>query len=94
MLDQNTSGAFQKLLAAGLLPSASADVLLPATRLVHDLTQILRLCLEGPFDPATAPHGLKELLSRAGDAPNFAQLETNLRQTLADVAALFDVIVA
>ena len=50
-----------------------ADVLIPATRLLHDLTQILRLCLEGRFDPATAPSGLKELLARAGDAPSFAR---------------------
>ncbi len=29
-----------------------------AGQLLHDLTQILRLTLEGPFDPASAPKGL------------------------------------
>ncbi len=94
VLDQNTLGAYQKLAAAGLLSPAHADVLIPAVRLVHDLTQIVRLCLDGPFDPAAAPPGLKDLMARAGDAPSFASLETRLEATLDSVAALFPVIVA
>jgi glutamate-ammonia-ligase adenylyltransferase len=76
-----------------VLAPAHAEILIPATRLVHDLTQILRLCLEGPFDPATAPGGMKELLARAGDAASFAELESRLRETLKSVAALFDAII-
>ena len=75
VLDQNTIEAYRKLRDAGLLAHAHADVLIPATRLLHDLTQIVRLCLEGRFDPATAPSGLKDLLARAGDAPSFPVLE-------------------
>ncbi|MGZ5852478.1 MAG: bifunctional [glutamine synthetase] adenylyltransferase/[glutamine synthetase]-adenylyl-L-tyrosine phosphorylase, partial [Hyphomicrobium sp.] len=55
VLDQNTVEAFRKLRDAGVLAAEHADVLIPATRLLHDLTQILRLCLEGRFEPATAP---------------------------------------
>ena len=69
-------------------------MLIPATRLLHDLTQILRLCLEGRFEPATAPSGLKELLASAGDAPSFAELEERLRLTLIKVAGLFNQIIA
>jgi len=94
VLDQNTMAAFRKLRDAGVLAPVHADVLMPATRLLHDLTQILRLCLEGPFDPATAPRGLKELLARAGDAPDFAELEARLRCNLANVSGLFDAIIA
>jgi glutamate-ammonia-ligase adenylyltransferase len=68
-------------------------VLIPATELIHNLTQILRLCLDGPFDPAAAPKGLKELLVRAGDAPTFPALETRLTDTLATVVELYDAIV-
>ena len=49
VLDQNTVEAFRKLRDAGVLSAEHADVLIPATRLLHDLTQILRLCLEGPL---------------------------------------------
>jgi [glutamine synthetase] adenylyltransferase / [glutamine synthetase]-adenylyl-L-tyrosine phosphorylase len=93
ILDQNTVEAYRRLRDAGVLAPAHAEVLIPATRLVHDLTQILRLCLEGPFDPATAPRGMKELLARAGDAASFAELESRLGGTLKSVAALFDEII-
>jgi glutamate-ammonia-ligase adenylyltransferase len=94
VLDQNTIGALRKLAAAGLLSAPHADILIPAAVLVHNLTEVLRLCLDGPFVPAKAPDGLRELLTRAGDAPDFARLEATLRATLAEVAGLFDVIVA
>ncbi|MDP1908818.1 MAG: bifunctional [glutamine synthetase] adenylyltransferase/[glutamine synthetase]-adenylyl-L-tyrosine phosphorylase, partial [Hyphomicrobium sp.] len=94
VLDQNTVGAFRKLRHAGLLAHGDADILIPATRLLHDLTQILRLCIEGRFDPATAPSGLKDLLARAGDAPSFAELEARLRENHAAVSRLFVEIIA
>lgn len=94
VLDQNTALVYQKLQEAGLLDWRHGDVLIPATRLLHDITQILRLCVEGQFDPATASNGLKALLARAGDAPSFGALEMRLRQILTDVAQLFDEIIA
>ena len=94
VLDQNTVEAFRKLRDAGVMAVEHADVLISATRLLHDLTQILRLCLEGRFEPATAPSGLKELLANAGDAPSFAELEERLRLTLIKVAGLFNQIIA
>ncbi len=93
VLDQNTAKSLRKLATHGYLSAEHADILIPATELIHNLTQILRLCLDGPFDPAAAPKGLKELLVRAGDAPTFQVLETQLRDTLATVTELFDVIV-
>ena len=93
VLDQNTLGAYRKLAEAGVLSAADAEPLTQATRLLHNLTQILRLCLEEPFDPATAPSGLKALLARAGDAPDFATLEGELGETLAGVAARFSELV-
>jgi glutamate-ammonia-ligase adenylyltransferase len=90
VLDQNTIAAFQKLTASGLLAQSDAEVLIPAARLVHNLTQILRLCLEGKFEPDAAPRGLKDLLARAGDAPSFAALEARLRQTLEEVHAIYE----
>ncbi len=93
VLDQNTARALRKLSQHGALSAEHADVLIPATELIQNLTQILRLCLDGPFDPAAAPKGLKELLVRAGDAPTFPALETRLTDTLATVAELYDAIV-
>jgi [glutamine synthetase] adenylyltransferase / [glutamine synthetase]-adenylyl-L-tyrosine phosphorylase len=89
VLNQNTLAVFQKLGAAGLLGAADAETLKMASRLMHDLGQVLRLCLDGPFDPATAPLGLKQLLAHAGHLPTFAALEQHLKATLAAVHAAF-----
>ena len=94
ILDQNTVLAFEKLRDAGYLQPADADQLIAASRLIHNLTQILRLCLDGPFDPKSSPRGLKELLSRAGDAPEFEALEADLRQHLQAVFTLFNRLIA
>ena len=45
---------------------------------MNNLTQVLRLCQDGPFAPPAAPEGLKLLLARAGDAPDFVRLEAEL----------------
>ena len=72
----------------------AADVLLPAARLFNNLTQVLRLCLDGPFEPAKAPEGLRTLLAASGQAPDFARLEADLAAQEGRVAALFGELVA
>jgi glutamate-ammonia-ligase adenylyltransferase len=94
VLDQNTVQCLRKLAAAGLLEPGHAEVLIPAARLLNNLTQVLRLCMDVPFAAEHAPDGLKALLARAGEAPDFLRLEADLRSTLAAVAELFDTIVA
>src|SRR5262249_37975618 len=94
VLSQNTLQALHNLQAAGCLPPAAAEELRPAARLLNNLTQVLRLCQDGPFTPKTAPEGLKLLLARAGDAPDFARLEAELAARERTVAALFDALVA
>ena len=90
VLSQNTVAALTRLGEAGLFPPAAAEALLPAARLLNNLTQVLRLCLDGPFEPAKAPDGLKALLARAGEAPDFRHLEADLAAREAEVATLFD----
>ena len=90
VLSQNTVAALTRLGEAGLLLPAAAEALLPAARLLNNLTQVLRLCLDGPFEPAKAPDGLKALLARAGEAPDFRHLEADLTAREGEVAALFD----
>ena len=70
--DPSTARVLEKAARLGLLSPEDAEVLRPAARLYHDLSQILRLCLPGPFDPKTAGAGLLRLLARAADVPDFA----------------------
>ena len=76
-----------------MLATPDAEVLRSAVRLYHDLTQILRLCLPRPFDPATAAPGFISLLARAADVPDFATLDAFLAETQAKVRACFKRIV-
>jgi glutamate-ammonia-ligase adenylyltransferase len=76
-----------------VLSPAHADVLSPAGKLYMALSQILRLCLDGPFDPQNAPRGLKQLLAQAAELPDFAHLEGALSESQTAVAALYDEIV-
>jgi glutamate-ammonia-ligase adenylyltransferase len=89
ILDTNTARVLDKAWRLGLLPAEDADVLRPAARLYHNLTQVLRLCLPGPFDPKTAGAGLLGLLCRAADLPNFATLDAYVAETQQKVRASF-----
>ena len=90
----NTIAALVNLGGAGLMPARAVEILLPAARLYHNLTQVLRLCLDGPFVPAQATEGLTTLLARAGEAPDFAHLEADLATRQAEVANFFKELVA
>jgi glutamate-ammonia-ligase adenylyltransferase len=90
----NTVDAIHKLGEAGFMSVEVVETLMPAARMLNSLTQVLRLCLDGKFNPGSAPDGLKALLARAGEAPDFARLESDLAAREADVVALFDRLVA
>ena len=89
ILDTSTARVLDKAWALHVLPVEEAEVLRSAVQLYHDLTQILRLCLSGPFDPKTAGAGLLRLLTRAADVPDFAALEATLLETQTKVRASF-----
>jgi glutamate-ammonia-ligase adenylyltransferase len=94
VLDQNTVQALQKLDGKGLIPGGAGTILISAARLLNDLTQIVRLCVDGPFRAEEASQGLKDLLARAADAPSFDRLEADLRHILAETAAQFDRVIS
>ncbi|WP_436640069.1 bifunctional [glutamine synthetase] adenylyltransferase/[glutamine synthetase]-adenylyl-L-tyrosine phosphorylase [Microbaculum sp. FT89] len=94
ILSQNTAAALAAARQAGVLKKGDAAVLEPACQLYHAVTQILRLCLTGPFDPAQTPRGLSRLLCNAADVPDLSRLEADLRDTQAKVKAVFDKLLA
>jgi glutamate-ammonia-ligase adenylyltransferase len=89
ILDTSTVRVLDKAWRLGLLTTADAEVLRPAVRLYHDLTQVLRLCLSGPFDPKAAAPGLVGLLARAADVPDFATLDAFVAETETKVRRSF-----
>ncbi len=77
----------------GVLPQFDAEVLRAATRLYHDLTQILRLCVTGKFSPQSSGENLLRVMARAGDTPDFSTLEARVRETQAEVRQIFRALV-
>ncbi len=89
LISTETEAMLAAAASAGLLSPADADILLPAQRLYSALIQIIRLCLDTPFDPETAPRALLDRLARAGELPDFATLEAHLKATEEAVRAIF-----
>jgi glutamate-ammonia-ligase adenylyltransferase len=89
ILDTSTARVLDKGWKLGLLKLEDAEVLRPAVRLYHDLTQVLRVCLPGLFDPKATTPELTALLARAADVPDFATLNAFVAETQAKVRRSF-----
>ena len=59
-----------------------------ALTLFTEVSQIIRLCVDGDFDPQ-APSGLIDLVCRAGDSPDLKHLETDVRRLSKAVRRIF-----
>jgi glutamate-ammonia-ligase adenylyltransferase len=89
ILNVSTLQVLDKAEELAVLPHAAAEVLRSAARLYHDLTQILRLCVTGKFNPAAAGDDLLQVMARAGDTPDFSSLEARVKETQAEVRRIF-----
>jgi [glutamine synthetase] adenylyltransferase / [glutamine synthetase]-adenylyl-L-tyrosine phosphorylase len=89
LLDTSTARMLEKASRLGVLKLEDAEVLRPAVRLFHNLTQILRLCLPGAFNPKTASAGVLRLLTRAADLPDFPALQAHVEETQRQVRQCF-----
>ncbi len=87
--DFNTSGQL-KLLGSELMDRNDLELCLAALSLYTDISQLIRLCIDGEFDPATAPAGLIEVVCRAGDCPEIRLLEAQLRELSGAVRSIFE----
>ena len=90
ILDPSTAKVLERAARLGLLSPEDSEVLRPAVQLYQNLSQILRLCLSGPFDPKKTDPGLLRLLARAADVPDFATLDAHVAETQTRVRARFE----
>ncbi|GLU82196.1 glutamate-ammonia-ligase adenylyltransferase [Rhizobium sp. NBRC 114257] len=78
-----------KLLGGSLMDRNDLDVCLEALQLYTEVSQLIRLCIDGPFDPKNTPSGLIELVGRAGDCPDIRTLEAELKRLSKAVRKVF-----
>ena len=90
LLGLSTTEALGAALALGLLAPEDGVALVEASRLYTSVTQIMRLAVDGRFDPGNAGSGLKRRLVAVVGLPDFPTLERSLAETRAAVRAIFD----
>ena len=93
ILHPNTHDSLQQAANAHLLTPHDAKNLLQAISLYQRLTQLLRLCLSGLFDPKTATRSMNETVCRAALMPDIASTEALLVETQAQISAIFTQII-
>jgi glutamate-ammonia-ligase adenylyltransferase len=86
--DTNTEMTLKRL-GPALMDANDLETVRSALHLYSDIAQIIRLCIDGPFDPKEAPEGLKELLCRASDMPDLKVLEGEIRRSSRAVREVF-----
>ncbi|MGM4927201.1 bifunctional [glutamine synthetase] adenylyltransferase/[glutamine synthetase]-adenylyl-L-tyrosine phosphorylase [Tardiphaga sp. 619_E2_N8_5] len=93
ILSISTQQVLENAARLGILSPAAVDVLRPAVRLYHDLTQVLRLCVSDKFKPETAGTDLLRILARVSNEPDFSSLQARVRDMQADVRQVFRAVV-
>ncbi len=78
-----------KTLGDKLMKPGDLDTCFEALRLFTELSQIIRLCVDGSFDPKDAPAGLLERVCRAGDCPDIRTLEGEVKRLSKAVRDVF-----
>ena len=79
-------------LALAACDAEAHEHLRAAFALYQSLTQVMRLCLAGPFDPKETPPGFADLMLRLADLPDLGVLEAHLKETQQRVRTVFDVL--
>ncbi len=80
LLETSTRAVIAEAGARGLLTPDEAQTLADAHRLYTDATQIMRLAVAGPFDPAKAASGVKRRIAAAAALPDFESLQGAVRE--------------
>jgi [glutamine synthetase] adenylyltransferase / [glutamine synthetase]-adenylyl-L-tyrosine phosphorylase len=83
-----------KTLGADLMDANDLDRAVEALSLFTEISQIVRLCIEGDFDPREAPAGLVDLVCRDGDYPDLKHLEADIRRLSKAVRLIFQSVIA
>ncbi|ASY62120.1 macromolecule metabolism [Sinorhizobium sojae CCBAU 05684] len=83
-----------KTLGADLMDANDLDTSVEALSLFTEISQIVRLCIDGDFDPREAPSGLVDLVCRAGDYPDLKHLEADIRRLSKATRRIFESIIS
>jgi glutamate-ammonia-ligase adenylyltransferase len=83
----STADALKAL--GALIDPNDLDTCLSALKLYTDLSQVIRLCIDGPFDPAKVPAGLTDRVARAAESPDMKTAEAEVKRLSKAVRKVF-----
>ncbi|MGO9755620.1 MAG: bifunctional [glutamine synthetase] adenylyltransferase/[glutamine synthetase]-adenylyl-L-tyrosine phosphorylase [Roseiarcus sp.] len=89
----STRAVIARSAAEGLLAPGQAEILASAHRLFTDATQLMRLSVDGPFDPARAAGGVKRRIAAAAGLPDFEALADAIAEARGRVRRVFQAVV-
>jgi glutamate-ammonia-ligase adenylyltransferase len=89
LLEVSTRAAIAKAGELELLGREDAAVLADAHRLYTDATQLMRLTIAGPFDPAKTASGVKRRIADAAALPDFDALAASIKEARALVRSAY-----
>jgi len=92
--DVSTRAIIAKAGAAGLIASEQARALVDAHKLFTDATQLMRLSVDGPFDPAKAAEGVTRRIAAAAGLPDIAALAAAINDARSEVREAYEEILA
>ncbi|MEO0713930.1 MAG: bifunctional [glutamine synthetase] adenylyltransferase/[glutamine synthetase]-adenylyl-L-tyrosine phosphorylase [Pseudomonadota bacterium] len=88
LLRPHTGDAIEALQSHGYFSADETALLCETFANLNALQQVLRLAVDGVFDPDAAPKALNDRLARAIGVDEFERVESTLRREMASVAAL------
>lgn len=88
ILVRGVVGTFEAARTLHLLDEAESADLMRAANLYHALSQVMRLTLDEPFDPATAPAALCGLIAHATGLPDIVRVQAELTECTSRVRSL------
>ncbi|HFC04434.1 MAG TPA: bifunctional [glutamine synthetase] adenylyltransferase/[glutamine synthetase]-adenylyl-L-tyrosine phosphorylase, partial [Rhizobiales bacterium] len=94
ILSQNILEAVKNLTDNSVLDLPTARQLESACRLYQQLTQILKLGIDGPFDPERSPPGLTKLINAATASPDLATSHVLLEELQLSIREIFKTILS
>jgi glutamate-ammonia-ligase adenylyltransferase len=75
LLATSTRATLAAAARVGVLAANDAETLISAHKLYSDATQIMRVAVAGPFDPASAMSGVKRRIAAVAALPDFEALQ-------------------
>lgn len=94
IIDCSTAAVLKRAGTLGFLTPAQSDLLCEAHTLYSNVTQMIRLAIDGTFNPSKASPGVLRRIAAVASAPDFRTVDRDIAERRACVRQLFNTLLA